>query len=172
MAIRDIKTDLTTVYSDEFTLSPSGQAFSKSINVRNYDDGIMFIPFITLSDDETNLISIDSIQDSSDDTNWKNIDDIQYIGELSQLQNISIYSPAAILPTLGVFGNEKFLRVSISASSGNVGNITIKMLWVLKGEIRPDPDGIVGSNIILDDLFTNDGFNMLTNDDEQIVIEV
>jgi len=48
MAISDIKSDLTTIYSDLLAISSGSTVFSSSINIKDYDDGAETIKYSKL----------------------------------------------------------------------------------------------------------------------------
>lgn len=171
MAIRDIKSDLTTIYSDLIVV-PSGSAiFSSSINIKDYDDGIMLLAVPISSDTEGNLISLNSIQDSKDDTVWSDIDNSQYIGDLTSLQGIEVYNPPLVIATLGVFGTDQYIRVSLNSDVSNTGDMVLQIIWLIKGEVRPDPTNPLIHPVLFDVLLTNDDDNLLTNDDDQLIVD-
>ena len=171
MAIIDIKSNLTTVYSDLIDLTAGSVEVSTQLNLENYDNGVMLIPIFNASN-ETDSFSIEAIEHSTNALNWEDVLDEQYIGDFDNFQNLTNQTPALIVSTLGIFGNRRYVRARVNANAANTANVSVQLIWIISANILTD----VNSQEILpnneDDLVTNDGLLMLTNDDLQMVVEV
>lgn len=169
MAIKDIKSNLTTFYTDLLTIAPSTNVQSVGVEVNRYNNGVMLVILPTQSDDVANTVTLDAIQESTDDVSYNDIDDDLYIGSLSQFADLELFTPPIIVPTLGVFGSQKFLRANITTGA-NTGNMTLVLVWILKSEVRPDPNdpnvGPISTNNLIDGL----GNNVLDGLSNQITV--
>ena len=171
MAIKDIKSNLTTYYTDFVTISPSTTIETTSVDVRAYNNGVMVVILPVQSDTVDNEISLEAIQESSDDIDFNNIDDELYIGDIAHLQNLEIFTPPTVVPTLGCFGSQKFLRCQIS-SGANTGDMTLAIVWILASEIKPDPNDPTAEILTLANLIDGLGNDVLDGLGDQIVVNI
>ena len=169
MNIKDIKSHTTTVNSNIITFQPNSTEWTIGVDTKNYNYGLMFfmLPFAT--ENENNTISFEALEESDDDSTWNDTYIRQYIGDVSLLQNLNATVGPNIVPTIGVFGNKRYLRVRVSSGATNSGTITSQFIWILRANLIPDSEDIE-NGIIYDFLVGPDGKNILTNDNDPILV--
>ena len=168
MAVVDLKSILTTIYSDNVVITPGQSIITTILDSRDYQAGVLFgiIPIAT--SDVDNEISLVNIQNSIDNITWENVDTLQYIGD-NNLQNLKLFTPPLVVPTLGVFGTRRYLRLVLSTPATNNSTLTVQIVWILGPTLRPDNENgtFPGS---LHPLYSNNNNQILANNGQPIYV--
>lgn len=139
MAIRDNKSN-NLVFSNGHLSPVAGATITgTSIDGAHYANGITFFFNISSATDPADTVSFVKFQDSPDDSVWTDVDVSQYIGDITTLENLTAadFADGSIIPSIGVFGTEHYVRAVLEADGGNAGPIDISLSYNFGIEVKP-----------------------------------
>lgn len=138
MPIKDNKSNNSVLQIQGFILAAGFTNFTETIDTVNYDNGITFFFSIFSTDDPANEVNLLAIQESPDGVNWVNVPDDYYVGDITDMQNVTYAEVNGFVTgSVGVVSTQRFIRAQIAASLTNTNNISGNIMCNLGLELRP-----------------------------------
>lgn len=138
MAIKDNKSN-NLLWANGITTIAAGTSFdADSLDSAHYDLGITFFLNIAVANDVADTISFVKFQDSDDNATWTDVNAEQYIGDITNLQDLTAndFTSGQAIPTIGVFGTNRYVR-AVLQTGANTGDMTVVLNYNLGIEIKP-----------------------------------
>lgn len=130
MSVLDITNNIQVEVAFNALISANGTNFTSSVNMIDFNNGFMFTLYSTAHSDGTYELIL---QDSPDDSVWTDIpaEKLNDPGGLGSITLVSTTSPGDLMPSIGAFSSNKFVRgkiISTLVTSGaNMEVIVSKM---------------------------------------------
>ena len=138
MATKDIRSDLLQLNSLYAVIASDTTTNGAIIDTAKYDNGLMFAVVIPAYTDGT----YDLVLEEDDDIGFGTATVLPTDTLIGALPSLSTANPQGSTPlhTVGVFGNKRYLRPSITSTSVTTG-ATVLVLMTLAGETAPVDEG-------------------------------
>ena len=135
MSVKDIKSQLQSNLAMNATIATNTTTSGSIIDNANFDLGIMFVVQCSGYTDGTYKFTIE-------EGNEANLSDAtvvpsnKLIGNLANLDITALSATGALLQSVGVFSNKRYLRIN-AVSTGVTTGATINAVVVQSGEVVP-----------------------------------
>lgn len=135
MATLDITTNIQPQLAQFAIITTNDTFFSSSIDMANFDNGVMYIAYSTVYTDGTYVLTL---QESEDDSIWTDVP-VAKLNDPVGNGNITIsaaISDLDLITKLGAFSTKRYIRVKM-ISSGVTTGASINVIVNKKGEDLP-----------------------------------